>query len=591
MAGRIPQTFIDDLLTRIDIIDVIDGYVPLRRTGRNHQALCPFHEEKSPSFTVSQEKQFYHCFGCGANGTAIGFLMDYAGMEFVEAVEDLASRAGVVVPREGGDPSPKQEDTTELYELMEIVIRFYGKQLREHPAAPQAVEYLKARGLSGQIAADFELGFAPPGWDNLINSIGKSEASLQRLSRIGMIINKEGGGHYDRFRERIIFPIRDQRGRAIGLGGRVLGDGTPKYLNSPETPLFHKGRELYGLYQARRKQKDIASLFVVEGYMDVVALSQYGIHNAVATLGTAVTPDHLERLFKTCPQIVFCFDGDVAGQNAAWRALEIALPLIRDGRQVYFMFMPEGEDPDSFVRRYGPEKFTDKASYVPLSDYLLNTLRQNIDVNTREGCALLAEKSFPLLARLPAGALLELLIKDLAVQCQLPSDSIKELLRGKLASTPHKKGLRHISRTVVKQGHTSLVSKAIRLLLQHPGMGLDQALIGQLDGISDQGVDFLRELLNYITGHPETTCAGILEHWRDTKYEHRLKELAAMENPLAEGTPEENAVKNEFMGYISKIEENFHKRQREIQSQNISSLDELRQLYGQGGNTRKDGQP
>jgi DNA primase len=589
MAGRIPQNFIDDLLTRIDIIDVIDGYVPLRRAGRNHQALCPFHEEKSPSFTVSQEKQFYHCFGCGANGTAISFLMDYAGMDFVEAVEDLASRAGVVVPREGGGPSPKQEDTTELYELMEIVIRFYGKQLREHPAAPQAVEYLKVRGLSGQIAADFELGFAPPGWDNLINSIGKSEAALQRLSRIGMIINKEGGGHYDRFRERIIFPIRDQRGRAIGLGGRVLGDGTPKYLNSPETPLFHKGRELYGLYQARRKQKDIASLFVVEGYMDVVALSQYGIHNAVATLGTAVTPDHLERLFKTCPQIVFCFDGDVAGQNAAWRALEIALPLIRDGRQVYFMFMPEGEDPDSFVRRYGPEKFTDKASYVPLSDYLLNTLRHNIDVNSREGRALLAEKSFPLLSRLPAGALLELLIKDLAIQCQLPSDSIKELLRGKLPATPHKKGLRHISRTVVKQGHTSLVSKAIRLLLQHPDMGLDQAMTGRLDGISDQGVDFLRELLNYITGHPETTCAGILEQWRDTKYEHRLKELAAMENPLAEGAPEENAVKNEFMGYIFRIEENFHKRQREIQSQNISSLDEFRQHYGRGGNTRKDG--
>jgi DNA primase len=280
----------------------------------------------------------------------------------------------------------------------------------------------------------------------------------------------------------------------------------------------------------------------------------------------------------------------VAGQNAAWRALEIALPLIRDGRQVYFMFMPEGEDPDSFVRRYGPEKFTDKASYVPLSDYLLNTLRQNIDVNTREGRALLAEKSFPLLARLPAGALLEILIKDLAVQCQLPSDSIKELLRGKSPSTPHKKGLRHISRTVVKQGHTSLVSKAIRLLLQHPRMGLDQALIGRLDGISDQGVDFLRELLHYITGHPETTCAGILEHWRDTKYEHRLKELAAMENPLAEGSPEENAVKNEFMVYISRIEENFHKRQREIQSQNISSLDELRQLFGQGGDTRKDGQ-
>ena len=588
MAGRIPQNFIDDLLTRIDIIDVIDGYVPLRKAGRNHQARCPFHEEKTPSFTVSQEKQFYHCFGCGANGTAIGFLMDYAGMDFVEAVEDLAARAGVVVPREGG-PSPQQEQTTELYELMEIVIRFYSRQLREHPESRQAIDYLKARGLSGQIAADFELGFAPPGWDNLINSLGKSDDALQRLAKIGMIINKDGGGYYDRFRERIIFPIRDQRGRAIGLGGRVLGDGTPKYLNSPETPIFHKGRELYGLYQARRKQKDISSLFVVEGYMDVLALAQYGIHNAVATLGTAVTPDHLERLFKVCPQIVFCFDGDVAGQNAAWRSLEIALPLLRDGRRVYFMFMPESDDPDSFVRRHGPGKFTDTASYVPLSDYLLNTLRQNIDLNTREGRDQLAEKSFPLLSRLPDGVLLELLIKDLAALCQLPADPIKELLRGKSSPPRHKKDLRNISRTMIKQGHISPVSKAIRLLLQHPRAGLDQQIIGRLSGINDQGVDFLRELLHHIAGHPETTCAGILEHWRDTKYEHRLKELASMENPLAEGTVEEIAIKNEFMGYISKIEEINLKRQREIQSQNIGNLDDFRRLYGRGCEAQKDG--
>ncbi|MGH8120165.1 MAG: DNA primase [Gammaproteobacteria bacterium] len=587
MAGRIPQNFIDDLLTRVDIVDVIDGYVPLRKAGRNYLARCPFHEEKTPSFTVSQEKQFYHCFGCGANGTAIGFLMEYARMDFVEAVEDLASRAGVVVPRENGGPYPRQENSTELYELMEMAIRFYSKQLREHPEAARAVEYLKARGLSGQTAADFELGFAPSGWDNLISNMGKSDAALQRLLRIGLVINKEGGGYYDRFRERIIFPIRDQRGRAIGLGGRVFGDGTPKYLNSPETPIFHKGRELYGLYQARRKQKDLATLLVVEGYMDVLALAQYGIHNAVATLGTAVTPDHLERLFKVCPQLVFCFDGDMAGQNAAWRALEIALPLIRDGRRVYFMFMPEGEDPDTYVRRHGAEKFTDTANHVSLSDYLLNTLRQGIDVNTREGRALLAEKSFPLLGKLPAGALQELLIKDLSVLCQLPPDSIKELLRGKSASSGHKNVLRNTTRSAVKHGHISLVSKAISMLLQHPAFGRDQALSGRLSGINDQGVDFLRELLQYISVHPETTCAGILEHWRDTKYELRLKELAVVENPLTEVAAEESALKNEFMDYISKIVENACKRQREIQSQNISSLDEFRRLYGDGNNTQK----
>ncbi|HKK16132.1 MAG TPA: DNA primase, partial [Gammaproteobacteria bacterium] len=299
MAGLIPQQFIDDLLTRIDIIDVIDGYVPLRKAGRNHIARCPFHDEKTPSFTVSQEKQFYHCFGCGANGTAIGFLMEYAGMDFVEAVEELAGRAGLEVPREGGQPS-RDSGVTELYELMEMVVRYYCRQLREHPEAQRAVDYLKERGLTGQLARDFELGFAPAGWDNLVNELGGSDAALQRLAKTGMIIQRENGGYYDRFRDRIMFPIRDQRGRAIGMGGRVLGDGTPKYLNSPETPIFHKGRELYGLYQVRHKQKSIEQLFVVEGYMDVLALSQHGIGNCVATLGTAVTQDHMERLFKVC---------------------------------------------------------------------------------------------------------------------------------------------------------------------------------------------------------------------------------------------------------------------------------------------------
>lgn len=580
MAGLIPRNFIDDLLNRIDIIDVIDGYVPLRKAGRNHQARCPFHDEKTPSFTVSQEKQFYHCFGCGANGTAISFLMDYAGMDFVQAIEELASRAGMEVPREGGGSSPKENESTELYELMEIIVRHYCKQLREHPEAHRAVDYLKARGISGQLAADYELGFAPSGWDGLINTLGGSDAALLRLARTGMIIKRDSGsGYYDRFRDRIIFPIRDQRGRAIGVGGRVLGEGTPKYLNSPETAIFHKGRELYGLYQAKRKLKDLERVFVVEGYMDVLALAQYGIQNVVATLGTAVTPDHLDRLFRVCPQLVFCFDGDTAGQKAAWRALEISLPLIRDGRQVYFMFMPEGEDPDTFVREHGAEKLTDTATHVPLSDYLLNALQETVDLGSREGRALLAEKAIPYLAKLPEGALLELLLQDLARQSQLPVDSLRQLLKGKQLAAP-KIDQKRINRVLPGKGQMTKVSEAINLLLHRPAIGRDPELMERLQSIDDKGVEFLRELLGYINEHPNSTCAGILEHWRDTRYEKRLRELSALESPLLsdEISLEESHIKNEFMDYISKIESDYRKRQRESRLKDLKHPDDLRKI-------------
>jgi DNA primase len=580
MAGRIPQNFIDDLLNRIDIIDVIDGYVPLRKAGRNHQARCPFHDEKTPSFTVSQEKQFYHCFGCGANGTAISFLMDYAGMDFVEAIEELAARAGMEVPREGGS-APKDNDSTELYELMEIIVRHYCKQLREHPEAHRAVDYLKGRGISGQLAADYELGFAPAGWDGLINTLGGSDAALLRLARTGMIIKRDaGGGYYDRFRDRIIFPIRDQRGRAIGAGGRVLGEGTPKYLNSPETAIFHKGRELYGLYQSRRKLKDLDRVFVVEGYMDVLALAQFGIQNAVATLGTAVTPEHLDRLFKACPQLVFCFDGDTAGQKAAWRALEISLPLIRDGRQVYFLFMPEGEDPDTYVRTHGPEQLTDPANHVPLSDYLLDSLCENLDPGSREGRALLAERAIPYLVKLPQGALRELLLQDLARLSRLSVDSLRQLLNSKQPGAPRTSGLKKTSRVLPQKSRLTTVSKAISLLLHNPAIGQGPELMERLQSINDKGVAFLLELLGYINEHPGTTCAGILEHWRDTRYESRLKELSARENPLLsdEISLEETHIKNEFMDYISKIESDYRKRQRESRLKDLKHPDDLRKI-------------
>ena len=327
MAGRIPKQFIDELLTRSDIVDVIDARVPLRKAGKDYKACCPFHEEKTPSFTVSADKQFYHCFGCGAHGSAIGFLMDYDHMSFVEAVEELAARAGLTVPKEAGAAFEKEKDTgADLIELMREAVRFYRQQLRDHPQAPRVVNYLKGRGITGEIANEFNLGFAPEGWDNLLKALGKDDDSREALVRAGLAVKKDRGGYYDRFRERVMFPIEDHRGRVVAFGGRIIDKGEPKYLNSPETPLFHKGRELYGLFHAREAIKRENRVMVVEGYMDVVALAQFGIDFAVATLGTATTRDHLERLFRHAPEVIFCFDGDRAGREAAWRALVLGCP-------------------------------------------------------------------------------------------------------------------------------------------------------------------------------------------------------------------------------------------------------------------------
>ncbi|OGT33854.1 MAG: DNA primase [Gammaproteobacteria bacterium RBG_16_51_14] len=531
MAGRIPQNFIDDLLARVDIIDIVDSYVPLRKAGRNHQALCPFHEEKTPSFTVNQAKQFYHCFGCGASGTAITFVMEYLHLGFIEAVEELASRAGLTVPREDGFVAKDSDNTTELYELMELVVRFYCKQLREHSQASAAVAYLKQRGITGEIAAQFEIGYAPPGWDNVIRALGGSDAALQRLARIGMLLKKDSGGYYDRFRERIMFPIRDQRGRVTGFGGRVLDDTKPKYLNSPETPIFHKGEELYGLYQARHTHKNSEQLYIVEGYMDVLALVQSGIHNAVATLGTAATQQHLEKLFRVTGQIVFCFDGDTAGEKAAWRALETALPLLRDGRQVHFIFLPEGHDPDTYVREKGRDAFEDKQAIVPLSDYLLNNLTSRTTLTTREGRATLIERSLPYLKQLHPGTLRKLLVNDLAALAQYDAGDIES------AFQQNDKKTRPAVRRTRKQSRPesdSPIQLVIKYLVHHPELALLLSSAEPLALVDIKGVDFLLQLIELIRDKPQITTATIMETWRGTRYEKRLNEIAGSEDILAE---------------------------------------------------------
>ena len=431
----IPPAFIDDLLARTDIVDIIEGRVALKKTGQNYSGLCPFHQEKSPSFSVSQEKQFYYCFGCQASGSALKFLMEFERLDFVSAVESLAGRLGLAVPN---DRSPSDQQATQkrkaTFDVLEEAKEFYKQQLKDHPQRQRAVEYLKGRGLTGQIAAKFEIGYAPPGWQHLLSGQSENEAKVNQLLSAGLIVDQKAEGkRYDRFRDRVMFPIRDLRGRTIAFGGRVIGDGKPKYLNSPETEVFHKGQELYGLYEARKSSNKLARLLVVEGYMDVVALAQNGITFAVATLGTATSDDHIQRMYRVVSEIVFCFDGDGAGLRAAWKALLTVLPHLSDGRSARFMFLPAGEDPDSLVRRVGSQKFfelIDQAQSV--SDWLFTKLthdltEQGIDAQDIAGKAALSNKAMPLINLMPDGVFRQLMIDALSEATGLATERLKDV--------------------------------------------------------------------------------------------------------------------------------------------------------------------
>lgn len=441
----IPQHFIDDLLNRLDIVEVVDHRVKLRKSGKNYMACCPFHDEKTPSFTVSPDKQFYYCFGCGASGNAIGFLMEYERQGFVDAVENLAKLAGVEVPREEDSPQQRQHHFKQknLYDILEKASTYYQLQLKQNPKRDPAVRYLKNRGLSGAIAKQFGMGYAPPGWDSLLLKYGLNEEDIGLLVDSGLIIRRDDNKLYDRFRHRIMFPIRDTRGRAIGFGGRVLDDSKPKYLNSPETDVFHKGRELYGLFEARMANRELQQLLVVEGYMDVIALAQYGINNAVATLGTACGEDHLRLAFRYTQHVVFCFDGDNAGRKAAKRALLNSLSSMEDGRQIKFLFLPEGQDPDSLVRQIGNERFVAQINAaLPLEDFIFDAAAEGIDIHTMEGRARFSKVAAPLLNQLPSGVYRELMFTNLAKRTGLSSSAIMELtaekvqLAGAAAETP-----------------------------------------------------------------------------------------------------------------------------------------------------------
>ncbi|TDJ11163.1 MAG: DNA primase [Gammaproteobacteria bacterium] len=533
MSGLIPQHFIDDLIARADIIEVIGKRVQLKKAGREFKANCPFHDEKTPSFTVSPAKGFYHCFGCGAHGTALGFLMEYDHMSFVEAVESLASSMGIEVPRDESQRPAHRYD--ELFELLAKVERYYQANLRNNDAAK---DYLKARGIDSATAKRFSIGYASAGWSTVLDKFGKSNEIIERLLAVGLVIRKDNASHYDRFRDRIMFPIRDARGRCIGFGGRVIGDQEPKYLNSPETVLFHKGRELYGLYEARQAIRNIEMLVVVEGYMDVVGLARHGIEFAVATLGTATSDDHLTRLFRLTEEVIFCFDGDSAGRAAAWRALEATLPQIREGRQIRFVFLPEGQDPDSFIRDNGAKAFEGAlAEGVPLSDFLVRELALKVDMDSVDGRARLAELAKPLVQRIPQGVYRELLTERLAEAVGLSASKLHALFSKDQETGRGQRYARGIAgiRSARSQRQSgvskpSVVRRAITLLLNNPEAG--QALdVEKLAGVTRPGTDLLRELIETVQADPSLTTAGILERWRNREEGRHLGKLAAVEIP------------------------------------------------------------
>ncbi len=522
MAGRIPQQFIQDLLSRTDIVTVVSERITLKKTGQNYMACCPFHNEKTPSFSVSQDKQFFHCFGCGAHGSAIGFVMDFDRIDFLEAVRRLATEAGMEVPNSGTSGKPA-EDLQPVYTVLASAARFFEAQLRE-PSAQVAVDYLKKRGLTGAIAKEYGIGYAPAAWDRLLNVLGADDVSRKALLKAGLIVEREGGGHYDRFRNRVMFPIRDTRGRVIGFGGRVLGDETPKYLNSPETPVFHKGRELYGLYEVQQRTRDIKQLLVVEGYMDVVGLAQYGVSEVVATLGTATTRDHIERLFRVTDDVIFCFDGDNAGRQAAWRALESALPLMTGQHQVRFMFLPESEDPDSLVRKEGREQFAERiVKSIPLSSYLLEQVAQQADLSTIDGRARVVELARPLLSKVPSEVFRQMLYTRLAEIVRMDVGQLTQILAGDVA--PVQKPVQRPAAPRVS-GAPSALRTAIKLLLLDTTLAVRSVSLQMIPQQDPRGA-LLIKMLEILRAHPHINQGMLIEMFRGTSEGDYLNKVAA----------------------------------------------------------------
>jgi DNA primase len=584
MAGRIPQNFIDDLISRLDIIDVVSARTRLKKAGKNYSACCPFHNEKTPSFTVSPDKQFYYCFGCGATGSALKFVMEFDGLEFPDAVEKLAGDLNIEVPREGSSQQNREPQYRELHALTQKAADFFEQQLRTSKDKDKAISYLKDRGLSGKAAKFFSIGYAPPGWDNLQNTLAPGEKNdstnnktIKQLISCGMTIEKEDGRTYDRFRDRVMFPIRNVKGQVIAFGGRVLGDEKPKYLNSPETPIFHKGQELYGLYEARKIRQKLTRMIIVEGYMDVVALAEYGIHYAVATLGTSTSEHHIRRLFKVVPEIIFCFDGDNAGRKAALRAMETVIPALQDGLQARFLFLPDGEDPDTIVRKEGKEAFEKRLDNSKgFSEFLFDNIKAEVDFDTLDGKARFGKKAAPLIARLPKGLLKEIMSNSLAQETGIERSILEELLPQEVEkpnqhrvvenATPYTEPNHQphdnindthyydndheqdydVSHFIDADNSTSSpsitpttrfsnkedeqlaahIQKALTWIVKHPENAQRIDITNDFEPESEPE-QLLLEILKSLKKNPQNSCIGLLISWTATPFVEQLKDLAS----------------------------------------------------------------
>lgn len=623
--GRIPEGFIHDVLSRTDVVTLIDSYVPLKRAGRNYTACCPFHKEKTPSFSVSPDKQFYYCFGCGAAGDAISFVMDYQRSDFITAVKQLARSAGMEVPNAEEFQGPSYKP---LYDALAFANDFFQQKLKDPQTGKSGQSYFKKRKLTREIAREFNLGYAPPGWDNLILAAKKAGVSLQNLLQTGLITEKSETKQFDMFRDRVMFPIRDIKGRIIGFGGRVLGDEKPKYLNSPETPVFHKRRELYGLFEARQAGK-LEKLLVVEGYMDVIALAQFGVRYAVATLGTATSTEHIELMYRQVNEIIFCFDGDAAGRRAGWRALESALPALRDGRQAGFLFLPEGEDPDTLIRVDGCELFEHKLkSAMPLGEFLFEHLKSEIDTSSFEGKAKLAKAAQPLIAQLPEGVLKQLMTQRLSELTGLDVITLSRALTGESAhqatetstkpdparnipanddyefapayeiiSHPEyndwqeqksEKNQRYgkkdkagnpiqrrpLPKPEQRMQVTSLIDNTIQILLHAPDAAATLEIPNELNALEKPNAKLLRELLEFTHNEPHCNTISVLAHWHGTEEADQLFALAAREF-LLEPKTQSISLKEALLGLRKLyVDEELHK----LLQSNAPDKEKLREL-------------
>ncbi len=603
----LPDDFIEEVLARTDLVALVSARVPLKRSGKNFSACCPFHKEKTPSFTVSPDKQFYYCFGCGANGNAISFLRDYEHKHFVDAVSVLAQAAGLALPSEPHSSQQRAQTTRHLYEMLAQAQQYYSEQLSNPSVHQRATQYLKKRQITNLIAKEFGLGYAPEGWDNLKTALVHSNKELNDALEAGLLVQKEDR-FYDRFRDRIMFPIRDQRGRTIAFGGRVLGDDKPKYLNSPETPLFQKSNELYGLFEVLQAKQKLKKILIVEGYIDVIALAQHHIRFAVAMLGTATSTAHLERLFRHVPELIFCFDGDDPGRKAAARALDVVIPCLKDGRQVRFLFLPEGEDPDTLVRKEGKELFNariDKAQ--PISEFLFAHLSEDLDLSSMDGRSRMATLALPQLARLPGGFLQELMIEHLAELTRIDSQTLKQQLQheGKNKETvvegahpaavarkptlvvnnqvPNRNKFAGQENSVPAEDVQSLAltHRIIRLLLQLPQQAQLIAMPNELRDVDLPHTNLLIAVLECFKKMPTMSTAALLGHWHDTREGNTLAGLAAQEFLLCDSHAEleiSEALHQLRKLHISRLIQNQIAMDRSSGSKDGSKLRELLEL-------------